>query len=203
MISTKEYDNPAAFASIKAAGSAYTHILNYNEPDLNKITVDDAINLYPSLLNTSLKIGSPAPGKLDTNFVIGNWFYDFMVALRKRKYPLDFIALHYYSSTFDVTTSVANFRAYIETYHNEFSLPIWVTEYAMVDYSHGAAPDQWRIPSLAVQAEYAVNATKMLQSLPYVERYAWFSLSNNTNQPNTVLYRQGNITEVARAYLGV
>lgn len=73
----------------------------------------------------------------------------------------------------------------------------------MVDYSRGAAPDQWRIPSLAMQAQYAANATKMLQSLPYVERYAWFSLSNNTNQPDTVLYRPGVVTEVGRAYMGV
>ncbi|KAL9107846.1 MAG: hypothetical protein Q9187_008374 [Circinaria calcarea] len=186
MIGSRKFNTPAAFASIKAAGSAYKHILNYNEPDLEGIS--DRI---------------PAPGKLNTHFVPGNWFFDFMVALRKREYPLDFIALHYYSSTFNVTAGVANFCAYIEVYHNQFHLAIWITEYAMVDYSHGAAPDQWRIPLLAVQAEFAASATKMLQSLPYVERYAWFALSDNINQPNTILYQQGVITEVGRAYLTV
>ena len=203
MIGSKKFNTPAAFASIKAAGSAYKHILNCNEPDIEGVSVDEAIRLYPFLLRTGLKIGSPALGKPNTHFVPGNWFFDFMVALRKRNLPLDFIALHYYSSTFNVTAGVADFRAYVKAYHDRFHLPIWVTEYAMVDYSRGAAPDQRKIPSLAVQAEFAASATKMLQSLWYVERYAWFALSDNINQPDTALYRQGVITEVGKAYLTV
>ena len=78
-----------------------------------------------------------------------------------------------------------------------YKLPIWITEYAMVSYD---SYPSWNIPDAATQVEYAEASTKMLQSLPYVERYAWFAMPASSSQPATYLYDGSTISDVGTAY---
>ena len=55
----------------------------------------------------------------------------------------DFICLHYYSPDGDVSS----FQSYIEGVYNMCKLPVWVTEWAYVDYSKNPAT----VPSTADQ----------------------------------------------------
>ena len=199
MIATLSQSSDAStIPSIKQAGSNYTHILSYNEPDVNGITVEDAINLWPSLVSTGLKIGSPAPA--NTKLRSGDWFYDMMEQVKSNDLQLDFIALHHYADDFNVANGVATFQQYVESVYQMYQLPIWITEYAMVNYDNGPA----QVPDLSMQAQYATAATQMLQSLPYVERYAWFALPSSSSQPDTNLYDCSgsgcSITVVGEAY---
>lgn len=57
----------------------------------------------------------------------GGWFDESM----KAGSHLDFIALHHYSPDGDV----AAFREYVEAVYAKYKLPIWVTEWAYIDYS--------------------------------------------------------------------
>jgi len=80
-----------------------------------------------------LRVGTPAPA--NNSLVEGDWFFEFMKAIKARGSKVDFIALHHYASGFNsVDTAVANFKAYLQRVHDIYKLLIWVTEFAMVDY---------------------------------------------------------------------
>ncbi|MGW6788451.1 glycosyl hydrolase [Streptomyces chartreusis] len=48
-----------------------------------------------------------------------------------------------------------------------------LTEDALIDFTYGTS----RYPAKAQQAAFVKKSTAMLQRLPYVKRYAWFTLS--------------------------
>ncbi|MCJ1239080.1 hypothetical protein MMC14_007073, partial [Varicellaria rhodocarpa] len=177
MVAAPNNNNPLTFASIRALKSKYTHILSFTEPDINDFSVASAIDLYPSLIETGLKIGSPAP--FNTTLVPGDWLYEFMSNITAKELPLDFIALHYFSNDFNVTAAVAKFKKYVESVFRMYRLPIWVTEYAMISFDHGVLPKQVKVPRVETQAQFATAATEMLNGLVFVERYAWFALPQN------------------------
>ncbi len=181
--------------------SKYKTLLGFNEPESsNPIKLSDALAAWPSIVGTGLRIGSPAPG--GTTLKKGDWFFDFMANVTASGLKPDFICLHYYPYTFNVTAGVQNFQTYLQRVYDYYQLPIWVTEYAMVDY---LAEGGWVTPpNLRTQAEYATAASAMLQGLHFVERFAWFALPQNKNQPPTNLYDTvGKITQVGSAYKAV
>ncbi|KAI9869740.1 MAG: hypothetical protein M1830_005143, partial [Pleopsidium flavum] len=179
--------------------SKYKTLLGFNEPD-SSLKLSDAIAAWPSIVGTGLRIGSPAPAH--TSLKKGDWFFDFMANVTESGLRPDFICLHHYSSTFNVTAGVENFQAYLHGVYEYYQLPIWVTEFAMVSYQ---ADGSWITPpDLKTQADYATAASTMLQGLPFVERFAWFAVPQNKNQPPTNLYdNNGNITLVGKAYKAV
>lgn len=71
--------------------------------------------------------------------------------------------------------------------------PIWLTEYALINFGLGA-----KYPTQAQQAAFVTGSTRMLDSLPYVERYAWFALPSQGD--DTGLYAGGTPTRVGIAY---
>lgn len=175
--------------------SSYKEIIGYNEPDGNNPAVDvnTAISNWPDVVATGKRIGSPAPA--NTKLVQGDWFYDFMAGIKARGSHVDFICLHNY----EPAGSVSDFQSYIESVYNMYELPIWVTEWAYVDYSN---PDGVGVtPSASDQVAYMQAAAKMLDGLSYVERYAWFALPESSGQPDTYLFdSNGNITPQGTAY---
>lgn len=119
-------------AGIKSEG--YKTILGYNEPAGTSLTAAEAADSRGDIVAIGLRVGSPAPA--NTNLVEGDWFFDFMKAIEAQGSKVDFIALHHYAPEFNsVDTTIANFKAYIQKFHDMYKLPIWVTESAMVDYS--------------------------------------------------------------------
>ncbi|RSO09562.1 hypothetical protein DMH26_00800 [Streptomyces sp. WAC 05379] len=52
---------------------------------------------------------------------------------------------------------------------------MWLTEYALIDFTKGTS----RYPTKAQQAAFVKKSTAMLQRLPYVKRYACFTLSTD------------------------
>ena len=185
-------------SDISTVGSSSgKEILGWNEPDGsaglggNPFSASTAASLWPQVVATGKRVGSPAPA--NTKLTQGDWFYDFMSAIKEAGSHVDFICLHHYAPT----SSVSELQQYIESVYNMYKLPIWVTEWADINYDQSPAT----VPAQSAQVSFMQEAAAMLDGLSYVERYAWFALPENANQPATYLYdSSGNISPMGTAY---
>lgn len=167
----------------EASGSV---LLGFNEPDFgsqSNMSVEQALELWPQLEATGLRLGSPAVavGAADP----GGWLDRFLTGARERGLRVDFIALHWYGADFS-DAAVGQLEGYIRSVHDRYGMPIWLTEYALIKFGDGGST----YPTDAEQAAFVTGSTEMLERLPYVERYAWFALPTPTEGgQGTGLYR--------------
>lgn len=146
------------------------NLLGFNEPDGNGgnhqagLSVEEAIALWPKLEAYRLRLGSPAT-TMNQTLGRNSWQRRFMDAVEARGLRVDFMAVHYYSTDGSVTA----FRRWLEAVHAEYNRPIWVTEFAYIDWSRPTAV------SYEQNAAFAEKAILMLEELPFVERHAWFA----------------------------
>lgn len=171
-------------------------LLGFNEPDLGEqasMSVDRALELWPELEATGLRLGSPAVAwGADQQ---GEWLDRFMTGAEERGLRVDFITLHWYGSDFG-PDAVDHLENYIEATHDRYGLPIWVTEYGLINF--GGSP---KYPSDDQLVAFVEGSTAMMESLPYVERYAWFGLP--AEEPGIGLYTDGSTpTAAGSAYRG-
>ncbi|WP_062212520.1 glycoside hydrolase family protein [Streptomyces sp. NBRC 109706] len=169
-------------------------LLGFNEPDLGEqsdLTVERALDLWPRLEATGLRLGAPAVAYGgDTP---GGWLDRFMAGAEERGLRVDFIPLHWYGSDFG-PDATEHLRGYLQAVADRYGKPVWLTEYALIDFS-GPNP---RYPSAAEQADFVRASTAMLEGLPFLERYAWFTLSTSTHA--TGLYDGATPNESGLAY---
>lgn len=126
----------------------------------------------------------------------GGWLDRFLSGARQRGYRVDFITMHWYGSDFS-DAATGHLKSYIQAVYNRYRLPIWLTEYALIKFTDAGSV----YPSDAQQAAFVKKSTAMLQSLSYVERYAWFALPTPDGKQGTGLYRNGTTpTAAGRAY---
>ncbi|MDH6218470.1 glycosyl hydrolase [Streptomyces pseudovenezuelae] len=183
-------------ADLAQAASQGKELLGFNEPDLPgqaDLTPEDALDLWPQLESTGLRLGAPAVASGAD--VIGGWLDRFMEGAKTRGLRVDFIPLHWYGKDFG-PDAVDQLRTYIEAVHARYpDKPIWLTEYGLIDFSHGTP----RYPDNEQQQIDFINAsTTMLDGLDYVERYAWFTLSTQTSP--TGLYNGTTPNASGQAY---
>ncbi|BCB83546.1 hypothetical protein Psuf_008590 [Phytohabitans suffuscus] len=187
--------NDSALAAAKAAGP---YLLAFNEPDMQgqaDMSVEQALDLWPRLQATGSKLSSPAVafGGADP----GGWLDRFMSGARSRGYRVDFVALHWYGGDFTTSNAVDQLRRYLQAVHDRYGKPIWLTEFALIDFSGGGV----RFPTQAQQAAFMTASAKMLGGLPFVQRYAWFGLPA-TDKDQTGLFSSGTTpTAVGRAFI--
>lgn len=167
-------------------------LLGFNEPDLGEqadMSVERALELWPKLEATGMRLGSPAVawGAAEP----GGWLDRFMAGAEARGMRVDFITLHWYGSDFG-EAAVGHFREYLEATYQRYGLPIWVTEYGLMDF--GGSP---RYPSDEQLVSFVRGSTAMMEALPYVERYAWFGLP--AEGEGIGLYRDGRTPTPAGA----
>ncbi|WP_406079484.1 glycoside hydrolase family protein [Micromonospora sp. NBC_00858] len=171
-------------------------LLGFNEPDMGgqaNMSVEQALELWPQLEATGLPLGSPAVAWGGDR--PGEWLDRFMSDAKERGYRVDFIALHWYGGDFTTANAVNQLKSYLQAVHDRYRLPIWLTEFALIDFSNGV-----RFPSQAQQAAFLTAATRMLSGLTWLHRYAWFGLPA-TDKDQTGLFRTGSAaTAVGRAY---
>ncbi len=164
---------PAAIASLRAtrrAGRA-RYLLGFNEPDSpsqSNMTPDRAAALWPQLERTELKLGSPAPASPRDG-----WLARFMALAGARHLRVDFIALHYYQD-FTNPNAIFELRRQLVTFHNRYRKPIWITEIGAIDIRDWHEPMMYR-PTDWLAATYMRRLFAMLDALPFVQRYAWFT----------------------------
>jgi hypothetical protein len=185
--------NATTLSQVKTRG---TVLLGFNEPDFasqSNMTVQKALDLWPQLQGTGMRLGSPAVAfGADRP---GGWLDQFMAGAATRGYRVDFITLHWYGGDFS-PAAVGQLKGYLQATWNRYHKPIWLTEYALMRFANGGAT----VPTQQEQVAFVQGSTAMLEGLSFVERYAWFSLPAKEAN-STGLYRTGTTpTEVGVAY---
>jgi hypothetical protein len=185
--------------NLKSADDAASgYLLGFNEPDNSsqaKMSVEQAIKLWPSLMRTKLELGSPA---CTTSETLGadSWLGRFMDQADKKGYDVDFISVHYYAED----PSISDFKDFLKDVKKEYGRPVWVTEWALVDWED---PDRYSSEELA---EFASAAIRMMDNLNFVKRHAWFGAYEGGDgwDINTeLLDAEGNLTAVGEAFQGL
>jgi putative glycosyl hydrolase len=188
----------ANLAEVKHEGK---FLLGFNEPDMSSqsnMSVPQALRLWPRLMSTGMTLGSPAVAT--DGATPGGWLDRFMRGAKSRNYRVNFITLHWYGGDFVTHDAVSQLKSYIQTVHARYHKPVWLTEFALIRFGHSTT-----FPSAGRQAAFVTAATKMLDHLSYVQRYAWFALPATKGDgtaglfhPGAVATRAGQAFEAAR-----
>jgi hypothetical protein len=97
------------------------HLLGFNEPDGESqanMTLDEMILYWPKMMESGLRLGSPAPaGNLQL-------LYDFIDKCDELNYRVDFVAIHDYGEG-----TALNFYNKCKAVYDRTGRPVWVTEF--------------------------------------------------------------------------
>jgi len=141
------------------------YLLGFNEPDRPdqaNMTVEEAINLWPMLEEAGLPLGSPACAISD-----GAWMKSFMTKADNLGLRIDFVCVHWYGGN-----SPNAFINFLKNIYNLWEKPIWITEFAVADWS-ASTPDENRYSPGDV-LYFMTQVLPQLEELDFVHRYAWF-----------------------------
>ncbi|MFI6268009.1 sigma-70 family RNA polymerase sigma factor [Micromonospora zamorensis] len=194
MIRSAENVTATELARARAAGP---DLLTFNEPDMPEqanMTVEQALDLWPQLMATGSRLGSPAVawGGPDPQ----GWLGRFMTGAQARGHRVDFVTLHWFGADFTTSTAVDQLRQYLQAVYQRYRKPIWLTEFALIRFDSGGA----QFPGQDQQAAFLTAATTMLGQLSYVQRYAWFGLPA-TDKDRSGLFSSGTeATVVGHAF---
>ena len=100
-----------------------THLLGCNEPDRPdqaKATVDQVIAMWPEMLKSGLRLGSPAPSSVWT------WVGDFFNKIELFGYRCDFAVAHIYENSLNASSLVSRINTLSEKGKGR---PVWITEW--------------------------------------------------------------------------
>ena len=167
-------------------------LLTFNEPDLaqeSDMTVTEALRLWPRLMATGMRLGSPAV--VAGAAIPGGWLDRFMSRVAHRHYRVNFITLHWYGGDFSTSAAVAELKSYLQAVWDRYHKAIWLTEFALWRFNPSVLPSPRR------QAAFVTAATSMLRRLPYVWRYAWYALPTGRGDGSTGLFRPGAVPTAA------
>lgn len=181
---------------LKARGTVPV-LLGFNEPDrVNQanMSVQKAILPWSQLVPLAGRLGSPAPAG-----VLGPWFDRFYRMAQEQGLKMDFMAVHLYSPP-DPQKFLAKIDAVYEKYH----LPIWITEFAVADWSAKEKLGSNRYSEEEVLA-FMKSVLPELEKRQYVERYAWFgagnhSLTHEQVRTSRLFEKDGTLTPLGQYY---
>jgi hypothetical protein len=177
------YDASMATSKIPVPPGSH-ELLGFNEPDnasQANMTPAQAVALWPKLMATGLRLGSPATKTGNTA-----WMDAFMAGIKANGYRVDFLAVHWYGDC----SRPANLVDYLNQMHARYGLPVWLTEFSC-----------WK-QSRAVNDTFVAQVMPQLRTLPWLERVAWF-----TNRPypagwefTNLIDSTGALTSTGRLY---
>ena len=178
-----------------------THILGFNEPDDcngqsgqygNMCVVDTSLTYYKNLLKTGLRMVSPAC-RQGAAF---DWLNEFNSKAIDEKIRIDVIAVHWYDWASNPENSpnanpqdVYNrFVNYLQSVHEMYGLPIWITE-----FNANRHRNEW------VHRQFLQLALPFLEETTYIERYSFFP---PTTQVANFFDSNNNFTQIGELYNG-
>lgn len=159
MIWSEKYlvDNNYEKYLVPLIGSDYEALLGYNEPNWlgqAEMTVDEALQYWPMLEETGLRLGSPAT----TGRSGLDWTIEFIKGAKSRGYRIDFLALHWYGDC----SSTEGLKDFLD-YYDAFGMPMWLTEWSCYKQD------------MATNTSFLKKIMPVLESYEKLERYAWYS----------------------------
>ncbi|KAA1260581.1 Glycosyl hydrolase catalytic core [Rubripirellula obstinata] len=169
------------------------YLLGFNEPDKkdqSNMTVDQALDLWPLLMDLNVPLVSPSCAHPDRE-----WMLDFMKGVQRRDLRVDYIGAHSYGGL--------NPQALVrrmEKVARTFRRPVWITEFAVADWKAKTLKQNKHSPQKI--ARFMQNVIPALNASPYIARYAWFSgQPNHKALGNSALFdTRGNLTPLGRLY---
>ena len=176
-----------------------THILAFNEPDDcngqsgqygNMCVVDTSLTYYKNLLKSGLRMVSPAC-RQDAVF---NWLNEFNSKAIDENIRIDVIAVHWYdwgsnpqnSPNANPQDVFNRFVNYLESVHQIYGLPIWITE-----FNANRHRNEW------VHRQFLQLALPFLEETDYIERYSFFP---PTTQVANFFDDNNNFTQIGEFY---
>ncbi|HEX9229635.1 MAG TPA: glycosyl hydrolase [Arthrobacter sp.] len=169
------------------------HLLGFNEPDITaqaNMSVDEAIRLWPRLMDTGLRLGSPVPAA--TNSL---WLESFMAKAKAKGLRVDFMTMHRYA-----WPNAEDFLNKVTQLHEKYGKPVWVTEYAVADWN---ASSTIRNRYTRAQTEDFMRATVAgMRAMPFVERFAWKTrpAGDPVMGVSALFHTNGALTSTGRLY---
>lgn len=200
-------DNPTRLATLEAdlaSCNMPTRVLGFNEPDLEgqaNMTTGEARTAWRALEKAAavekLQIGSPVT--ISPNA----WWMDrFMTDATELEDPdlkIDFVTCHIYQNP-----DVATFLRKIDTLHDRWGKPVWVTETAVADFN--ATPGIGTAKSTrytrAQVDQYMADLWPELRKRPWLLRFAWKTRNVNDNQMwfSALFNDDGTLTSTGQLY---
>ncbi len=173
--------------------SGCQQLLGFNEPDQkdqSNITVEDALALWPNLMETELRLGSPACAHPDRE-----WMKAFMKGVDEKKLRVDFITVHSYGGL--NAEALMNRLAAV---HQMFKRPLWITEFAVGDWQAKTRAENRYRPEQIVK--FLEELLPRLDKCDFVERYAWFPAGPDSPPlgPCALFNPDNSLTPVGEAY---
>ncbi len=176
-----------------------THLLAFNEPDDcngqsgqygNMCVVDTSLTYYKNLLKSGLRMISPAC-RQDAVF---GWLNEFNSKSIDENIRIDVIAVHWYdwgsnpqnSPNANPQDVFNRFVNYVESVHQTYGLPIWITE-----FNANRHRNEW------VHRQFLQLALPYLEETDYIERYAFFP---PTTQVANFFDDNNNFTQIGEFY---
>ncbi|TAK97922.1 MAG: hypothetical protein EPO07_12545, partial [Verrucomicrobia bacterium] len=168
-------------------------LLGYNEPDKSdqaNIAVGDAIYSWPDLLGTGLRVGSPAPSDGGRS----SWLYPFITQADAAALRVDFVAVHYYwcFNPADPAGAANQMYGFLKATYDQVKRPLWITE-----WNNGANWTGCGDPTAAQQQAAVAAMIDMLDTTPFVERYA---LYNWVEDVRRLEWDDGSLTSAGVSY---
>jgi Glycosyl hydrolase catalytic core len=168
-------------------------LLGFNEPDQKDqgaMSVEAALAAWPILEETGLRLGSPAAVHPDNE-----WMKAFMQQVKKQKLRVDFICIHSYGSP-----DADKFLKRLKTIHEMYERPIWITEFAIGDWKAKSVKDNQYKPAEVLR--FMEEVLPELDSLDFIERYAWFPAKHDNKAlgTSTLWDEKGILTPLGECY---
>lgn len=155
-------------------------VLGFNEPerpDQANLTVSQAITAWRTLSTgfTGTNVKLISPGVADTGGPAGGqaWLSSFMSQANAEGLKVDGVAFHWYgvSTPNDPIGAANSFISRVDSYHNSYGLPVWITEFAIHDWGNAYSDAEIR----AANAIFLENVVPRLESRSYVGGYAFYN----------------------------
>ncbi|WP_276484840.1 cellulose binding domain-containing protein [Paraflavitalea pollutisoli] len=160
------------WADINSKNNSNT-LLGFNEPDQAdqaNMSVATAIQQWPEMMKSGLRIGSPSPANPSNN-----WITDFLAKCDSLNYRVDFVAVHCYWNS----RTPAQWYSGLKAIYDRVKRPLWITE-----WNNGAnwTGEAWPSDPTA-QFEKQYNDLKgileVLDTTSFVERYSIYNWVEN------------------------
>ncbi len=181
-------------AAAKEAG--IPELLGFNEPDhqdQSNLTVEKVLGVWPELMKTGLRLGSPGCAHPD-----GEWMKAFMAGVKKQKLRVDFICVHSYGGT-----DANAFMKQLQMVHKFFDRPLWITEFACGDWEAKNVVQNRHKPEQVLK--FMKQVLPQLERCSFVERYAWFPAGADSAALGTsaLFDKSGELTPLGKFYQSV
>jgi hypothetical protein len=163
------FTGPWSAAASSAIKSGSKYLMSFNEPDLStqaNLSPGDAASGFKTHMMPfagKAKLGAPAVTNGGSPMGL-TWLKSFLSSCTNCQ--IDFVCIHWYDSA----SNVAYFKQYVQdAYTAGGKKPLWITEFQASG-------------SEAEQNTFMKTVLPWLDSLDYVERYAWFMAGDASGQ---------------------